>query len=340
MEHIAIDLGGRESQICVRSADGVIIEEGRARTGALGRYLRSRPQSRVILETCAESFHVADQGRALGHEVRVVPATLVRSLGVGSRGVKNDRKDARMLSEVSCRIDLPSVHIPSEDARALKSLCGMRDGLIRARTLLINTVRGWLRGRALRIRGGITKTFPFRVREHFADHAIELPAFVERQLASIEALTEQVLLANQELQAHADGSELCQRLMTVPGVGPVTAVRFVAVVDEVGRFATAHALQSYLGLVPGERSSSERKRNTSITKAGPAALRWSLVQAAWAARRCRRVDPMVHWSMQVESRRGKQIAVIALARKIAGVLFAVWRDGTVYEPGRMLRLSC
>jgi transposase len=337
MEHVAIDLGGRESQICVRASDGVIIEERRARTAALGRYLGSRPHSRVILETCSESFHVADQARALGHEVRVVPATLVRSLGVGSRGVKNDRKDARVLSEVSCRIELPSVHIPSEKARELKSLCGMRDGLIRARTLLINTVRGWLRGRARRIRSGVTKTFALRVRRHFGDNAIELPKFVERQLISIEAITEQILLANQELETQAAGSELCQRLMTVPGVGPVTAVRFVAVVDDARRFATVHDLQSYLGLVPGERSSSDRKHRTSITKAGPAALRWSLVQAAWAARRCRRVDPMVHWSLRVESRRGKQIAVVALARKIAGVLFAVWRDGTVYESARMLR---
>lgn len=337
MEHVAIDLGGRESQICVRSSDGAIVEERRAPTADLRRYLESRPYSRIILETCSESFHVADQARSVGHEVRVVPATLVRSLGVGSRGVKTDQKDARVLSEVSCRIELPSVHIPSDTARELKSLCGMRDGLIRARTMLINAVRGWLRGHVRRVRSGVTKTFARRVREHFDKHGIALPTFVDRHLICIEELTEQIALASRELEAQAADSQLCRRLMTIPGVGPVTAMRFVAVVDDVGRFSTAHALQSYLGLVPGERSSSERKHRTSITKAGPPALRWALVQGAWSARRCRRVDPMVHWSLQVEARRGKQIAVVALARKIAGVMFAVWRDGTVYEPARMLR---
>ena len=93
-------------------------------------------------------------------------------------------------------------------------------------------------------------------------------------------------------------------------------------------------VESYLGLVPGEDSSAERKRRTSITKAGPTALRWCLVQAAWAARRTRRKDPMHRWVDEVEKRRGKRVAVLALARKLAGILFAIWRNGTVYEPRR------
>ena len=79
MEHVAIDLGGRQSQVCVRADDGQIVEERRVPTEALDAYLKRRPKSRVIVETCAESFRVADQARAQGHEVRVVPATLVKS---------------------------------------------------------------------------------------------------------------------------------------------------------------------------------------------------------------------------------------------------------------------
>ena len=107
MEHVAIDLGGRKSQVCVRSADGSILEEKQCETRALCRYLDRRPPSRVIVETCAEAFAVADAAMAAGHDVRVVPATLVRSLGVGARGIKTDVRDARVLSEVSCRIELP-----------------------------------------------------------------------------------------------------------------------------------------------------------------------------------------------------------------------------------------
>ena len=84
MEHLAIDLGGKESQICVRGSDGQIVEERRCSTAMLSGYLASRPKSRVVVETCSEALAVADAALAAGHEVRVVPATLVRLLSVGA----------------------------------------------------------------------------------------------------------------------------------------------------------------------------------------------------------------------------------------------------------------
>lgn len=330
MEHLAIDLGGRESQICVRSSTGEIVEERRCSTAGLGSYLATRPQSRVVIETCSEAFAVADAALTVGHEVRVVPGTLVRSLGVGARRLKTDRRDARTLSEVSCRIDLPSVHVPSRESRDRKTMCGMREALVGARTKLVNTVRGWLRAQGRRPRSGELSTFSVRVRAL----SVPLPAYIERQLRMIDAVNNEINQADRELIAAAKADPIAQRLMTVPGVGAATAVRFVAALDEIGRFPGAHAVESYLGLVPGEDSSADRKRRTSITKAGPTALRWCLVQAAWAARRTRRRDPMHRWADEVERRRGKRVAALALARKLAGILFAIWRDGTIYEPRR------
>jgi transposase len=330
MEHLAIDLGGKESQICVRSGDGQIVEERRCRTATLPSYLADRPRSRVVVETCSEAFWVADAALAVGHEVRVVPATLVRSLGVGARRLKTDRRDAQVLSEVSCRIDLPSVHVPSPQARQRKTMCSMREALVGARTKVLNTVRGWLRAEGRRPRGGDTATFTARVRQLYGDG--QLPPYVERQLRAIDALTAEIVDADRELATTAKADPIARRLMTVPGVGPSTSVRFVAALDEISRFRGAHAVESYLGLVPGEDSSAERRRRTSITKAGPAALRWCLVQAAWAARRARHKDPMQRWADEIEKRRGKRVAVLALARKLAGILYAIWRDGTVYEP--------
>jgi transposase len=334
MEHIAIDLGGRESQICVRSEQGVIVEEQRVQTCALKRWLKGRSPSRVIVETCAESFGIADAAIAAGHQVRVVPATLVRSLGVGQRGVKTDRRDAQILSEVSTRIDLPSVHIPSELSRQRKVLCGMREALVECRTKLVNTVRGWLRAQTAKVRSGNADTFARRVREHFAQRGVELPTFVQRQLFAIEQLTVQVIEADKELKQAATADPITRRLMSAPGVGPVTAMRFAATLDVVDRFPDAHQVESYTGLTPGENSSSDRVRRTAITKAGSSQYRWTIVQAAWAARRFRPHDPMVLWSFEIEKRRGKHVAVVALARKLTGVLYAMWRDGTTYDPGR------
>ena len=334
MKHAAIDLGGRESQICIRSADGTIVEERRHHTRQLPQLMKSWEPSRVILETSAEAFAIADAALKLGHQVRVVPATLVKTLGVCDRGVKNDRKDARKLSEVSCRIDLPSVHVPSEVSRQLKSACGNREELIECRTKLINNVRGWLRTQLWRIRTGATETFPERVRSHAAEQHT-LPDHIERTLTMIDALTEQIRASHRELTEIAKAHPVCSRLMTVPGVGPITAVRFVAAIDDVTRFKNAHALQSYLGLTPGERSSSDTERRTGITKAGPSKVRRVLVQAAWCCLRTRKVTALGDWTQRLAARKHKFIAVVALARKLAGVMYALWRDGTSYEPRRL-----
>lgn len=334
MDHVAIDLGGRESQICVRSSDGAVLEERRLPTGRLGAYLSKRSPSRVILETCAEAFAVADLAQKAGHEVRVVPATLARSLGVGAHGVKTDRRDAQNVSLASCRIDLPGVHIPSMEARQSKSACGMREVLVESRTKHINAVRGWLRTQLVRLRTGKTSTFPKRVREYAAASGQALPLHVELLLESIDQLSAQIDRADEAIAQMAQGDERCRRLMTVPGVGPVTSLRFVAALDELGRFPSAHHVESYLGLTPGQDSSSDKIRHTSITKAGSSAVRRVLVQACWSMRHCRPNDPLVRWSYEVEQRRGKRVAIVAMARKLAGILFALLRDGTHYEPTR------
>ena len=332
MDHIAIDLGSRESQVCVRRADGEIVEERRVGTRSLGTYLKGRPKSRVVLEACAEAFSVADAALATGHETVVVPASLAPSMGVGDRGIKSDVRDARNLSEASCRMSkLPAVHVPTKASRDRKAMCGMREGLVQARTKLTNTVRGWTRPQGLGVvRSGAPATFPKRVMEHVAQRGGTIPPYVEQVLRAIQALSVEIDQADQAMEEAAASDPTCQLLMTAPGVGPTTAVRFVAAIDNVGRFANAHKLEAYLGMTPGEHSSSQRKRRTGVTKAGSSKLRWVLVQAAWAARRYYKDHPMVLWSQQVEERRGKQVAVMALARKLAGVLYAMWRDGSQY----------
>lgn len=328
MEHVAIDLGSVESQICVRAQDGTIVEERRCATRSLKGYLKKRPPSRVILETCTEAFGVADMVLELGHEVRVVPSTLSKVLGVGRRGLKTDRRDAQALSEASCSMELPSVHVPSLRSRELKDICTSRDTLVSMRTKTINRVRSWARSSRIRLKGRGAETFTARMRAK----SELLPLHIEQLLTVLDALTEQIREADAQLEYLAKRDPVCEVLMTMPGVGPQTAIRFRAAVDERGRFTSAHELESYFGLTPGENSSSSRVQRTRLTKAGSAKVRWVLVQAAWTAMRTRPNDPMVRWALRVAERRGRQIAIVALARKMAGILHAMWRDGTVYDP--------
>lgn len=334
MHHAAIDLGGKESQICIRQPDGTIVEERKLPTRKLIEVMATWAPSRVVMEASAEAFRIADAAKAAGHQVRVVPGKLVRLLGVGDRGVKNDERDARHLSKASWQTDVPSVHIPSQQARELKSLCGARDILVETQTKLINNVRGWMRTQLWRVRSGHTATLCDRIRGHAESLGAPLPEHIERQLRLLSATIEEVKDADKQVRKLAGAHEVCRRLMTIPGIGPVTALRFVAAIDDPTRFSSAHRVQSYIGLTPGENSSSLRERRTGITKAGPAMLRKNLINAAWAATKTRTNDPMIDWMKRIADRRGRHIAIVALARKLAGIMFALWRDKSAYEPKR------
>ena len=119
----------------------------------------------------------------------------------------------------------------------------------------------------------------------------------------------------------------------MPGIGPVTALAFVASLDDVARFHSAHQVQAYLGLVPSEYSSGDHRVRGRITKRGDARMRWLLVETAWRILRSPNDElaGLKAWALQIAHRRGKRIAVVALARRVAGILYAMWRDDARYQ---------
>lgn len=331
MQHLAIDLGGRESQVCIRDAQGKILREGRIFTSQLDKLLEQEPPSRVVMETCSESFAVAGWAKAHGHEVRIVPAAAVRALGVGARGLKNDVRDARALSDVSAKVDLISVHVPSMLARERKSRCTAREALVECRTKLVNTVRSLLRQHIKHVRC-TPETMPAKVRQALVNSSDGLASHIEQLLRALESLTEQIREADKELSELAKQDKTCTLLMSIPGVGPVTAMRFVAAIDDPSRFKNAEHVCSYLGLTPGENTTGFKTRRTGITKAGAPSVRRTLSQAAWTLWRTRPDDPLVQWAQRLGDRRGKAKANTALCRKLAALMFAMWRDGQPYNP--------
>jgi len=184
----------------------------------------------------------------------------------------------------------------------------------------------------------------FRLASGAAEHtraklaALPLPPTLTAELAPLvallPALDQEIAAADARLAQYLAGDPVVGRLATAPGIGPVTATAFVATLDDITRFTTAHQVEAYLGLVPSERSSGERQRRGRITKAGNTRMRWLLVEAAWRVLRSPRADaaPLRAWAERIALRRGQRIAVVALARRLAGVLYAMWRDGTSYAP--------
>ncbi|MEM6734103.1 MAG: transposase, partial [Myxococcota bacterium] len=186
-------------------------------------------------------------------------STLSRQLGVGDHGVKTDQRDARNLSLASCRLDLPSVHLKSPVARERWSRLMARQSMVTARTQLINTVRGYLRMHLVPVRG-TAENFPKRVKEALVKTPEGLPDYIENVLNAITALSDQIASAESSLKRVAVSDETCQRLMGIPGIGALTSLAFVAVVDDPTRFPNASSLYSYVGLAPGEHSSGAKKR--------------------------------------------------------------------------------
>jgi transposase len=187
-----------------------------------------------------------------------------------------------------------------------------------------------------RVATGTSRCFAVRVKE------LELPEHLVVEVAPLLSmlgpLNDQIQALDARLEEIARRDVRVRRVMTMPQIGPVTAVAFVSTLDDAGRFRGAHQVEAYLGLVPREWSSSEAQRRGRITKAGNARMRWLLVEAAWrvAIHRGRpETQALREWAARIARRRGMRVAVVALARKLAGILYAMWRDGSSYDPARL-----
>src|SRR5262249_48677133 len=220
-----------------------------------------------------------------------------------------------------------------DERRPMRALLAVREGVVRGRARWMTLIQALLRREGVRVRSGSPDTFVRRVEE--ADLPEPLQAVIAPLLALFAPLNTQLVALDEQLGTLVYDDRDIRRLTTAPGVGPVTAVAFVATVDVVARFRGAHQVESYLGLVPREWSSSETQRKGRITKAGNGRARWLLVEAAWCIlrRTTRSPDAVVlrDWAARIARRRGSRVAVVALARRLAGILYAMWRDQTAYD---------
>lgn len=336
MEHVAIDLGRPNSVMCQLNAEGKKSFRRFALNRVnLDRFFGERPRCRVLIESSTESEWVARHLEGLGHEVVVADPNYAPMYGERNRRVKTDRRDADVLFEASRLGVYRHAHRRSQEQRDVTALLRVRDSLVRTRTRSINLVRALVRREGVRVRSGHAASFVNRVEE--LELPLELRAEVRPMLELLRPVNEQLVAVDKQVVALKSRDERVKQLQTAPAIGAVTSAAFVALIDEVGRFPRAHALESYLGLVPSEWSSSEKRLQGRITKAGDTRVRWLLVEAGWTIMRSRRLDcqPLRSWAEGVAARRGRKVAAVALARRLAGILYAMLRDGTDYDPTRL-----
>jgi transposase len=333
MNYIGLDLGQTASQICCLTTDGEMIERRiKTERETLAQFFAKMPGSRILLEASTISEWVARYLEELGHKVIIADPNFAPMYATRSKRIKTDKRDARALCEAAQLGAYREIHRVSDHQKRRRQQITVRETLVRTRSRYITVIRSLLRAEGWQIMSHYAETFAGKVKDLAL--SAELQETVEPLRLMIEQLSAQIQVADRKLEEIVDQDEEVQRLTSVPGVGKVTAVVFVATLDEVKRFESAKNVRSYLGLVPSEHSSGEKQKRGSISKVGNSRLRSLLVEVGWAIMRrtsCVETRALREWANRIVERRGKRIAVVALARKLAGILYAMWRDGTPFK---------
>jgi transposase len=339
MRRIGLDLGARHIAFC-EVAEGVVVERASVRGfGELASRLGPKTTpARVAFEACREGWHVHDMLVKWGKEPVMLDTTRVRALGVGQHGRKNDALDAEAIARALDSGSVPVAHVLSPQRRWLRAKLSVRGELVDVRARHVTILRGLARAAGILLPTSSTSGFLSMLeRAPLPDETRTMIAPIVATLRVVEPQIEQL---DAELAEIAKGDPVIRLCATAPGVALVVAATFVSVIDDAKRFRNAHAVGAYLGLVPGENTTGGKRRLGSITKQGNTYARAMLVQAAWQILRAAdHDDPLRVWATQIAKTRGKKIAAIALARKLAGLLWAMWRDGTVYDPELGARTS-
>jgi transposase len=333
-----LDVSDRQTAVCVLDADGMIRERTRLATtpAAVQRWLEQRPPMRVVLEVGTHSPWLSRVIQAAGHEAIVANARKLRFIYQNES--KTDRVDAEALARVG-RLDLQllaPIRHRSASAQAALAQLRARDALVQARTQLINHVRGAVKSTGARLPAAAADAF---VRRAGPQVPAELQAQLGPLLRLIEQLTQQIRGYDRALdQLAAEQYPETSVLRQVAGVGPLTALCYLLTLEDPRRFATSRSVGAFVGLCPKRGDSGASRPQLGITKCGDPMLRRLLVTAAHYILGPFGPDTdLRRWGLRLAARGGKNAkkrAVVAVARKLAGLLHSLWVHGTVYQPLR------
>lgn len=339
---VGLDVGVETTSICVIGADGEMIHEAVCPTLARSVHreivpLGCRRFGRIGLEAGIGTALARDLIN-LGYAVDVYE-TRQLSKFLRLRRNKTDAGDALGIAHAG-RIASPlvsKVWLKSIECQSLAARLTIRRYLDKARMKAMNLVRKQLGLFGIRLaprgRGTFTARAEREIRKTFGPTYNPLVADFGYVLAYIDALLARKMEIDRELRALALGNDLCRRLMEIPGVGPICALTFYAAIGEPHRFRRSSAIGAYLGLTPRVHQSGLTHRSGRISRMGDAATRGLLVQSSVIFMRfCEPRARLRTWAAEIEARRGKGKARVALARKLAMVMVSMWKNGTTFDP--------
>jgi transposase len=332
---IAVDVAKSVFEVAVSEKLGHVARRHRLSRGQFERFLEREEAATVVMEACGTAHFWGRVAQREGHRVVLLPPHAVRPYVLRN---KTDGADAKALLEALRNGDLHSVPLKSIDQHVLAGLHRMRSAWMATRTARLNTVRGLLRELGHCIPLGAKRVVP-ELRALIEHDAIPSPlrtVLLEAAL-EIEALEKRVRAVEHELEALAAQDDSVERLRTIPGVGLLSATAVIAFVGDLHRFPSGRHFASYLGLTPRETSTGLKRRLGRISKRGDPYLRMLLIHGArsllaHAKRSKSEPDRLRAWALERQKARGHNKAAVALANKLARIVWAVATRGQSFKP--------
>jgi transposase len=335
--YVGLDVSLEETAICVVDGTGRIVKEARAASEpkALIATLREIdwPLERVGLEACSLTAWLHDELHSAG-----LPAVCIETrqanAAMKTMPNKTDRNDARALAQIMRTGWYRQVHVKSRQCRLWRSLLVARRTVLNEMRSMENVVRAVLREAGLKLGVPGRAAFAGRVRE-LTEGDARVTTLVEPLLAILATMLDQLARLTKQVQDIVRQEAVCRRLMSVPGVGPITALAFRATIDRPDRFRRSRDVGAHLGLTPARYQSGETDIQGKISRCGDELARTALYEAAHTLLvRSRKWSALRAWGMKVAKARGMARARVAVARKLAVILHRMWSDGAEFRFGK------
>ena len=335
MDHFAgLDVSVKETSVCIVDDTGRIVREVKvlSEPDALLAVLANPTYQfkRIGLEAGPLSQWLFSALAEAGLPVVCVETRHMRAV-LKAQINKTDRNDARGMAQMMRAGLYRPVHVKTLRSQKLRMLLTHRK-LLQSKAIAIdNDLRGTLRNFGLKVGMVGTVKFEARIKE-LVENLPDLAVLVEPLLVVRRVLREQIGILHRRLLAIVRDDDVCRRLMTIPGVGPVVALTYRATVDVPARFRKSKAVGAVLGLTPAKYQSGESDWSGRISRCGDEMMRVMLYEAAQVMlTRTNKWSWLKAWAMQIARRRGKKKAIVALARRLAVIMHRIWVDGTVFR---------
>jgi transposase len=332
---IGVDLGKNTFHLVGLDKRGAIVLQQKVSRGQLERRLANIPRCLIGMEACSGSHHIGRQLAALGHDVRLIPAQYVKPF---LKGHKNDYRDAEAIAEAVQRPTMNFVAIKTPEQMDLLALHRVRSRLVGQRTGVINQIRGFLIERGITVRQGLVplrKALPEILSLNTDVLSPRMVGLIADLMQDWRRLDQRIEVVSTQIEALAQHDNSCQRLMTVPGVGPIISSAVVAAIGNGAGFKQGRAFGAWLGLVPKQESTGDRTILGKISKRGNKYLRTLFVQAAHVVlvrRPSAAMRGLWPWIERASKRLHRNMLAIALANKLARIAWAILARGHAYQP--------